>query len=282
MSREFKNVLVALVSQDKAVDNPTAALTMGLALARMASAFVTVNYLSPRPDRTPFSLFSDDMAEVIAKEGAGLDASAHACLAAATVAADAADVPSSTEVLALEFIALVHRSSQLAQMQDVVVMDARSGALEGYSEFIQGMLFRSGRPVVLVPEGWGQGVPRTVSIAWDGSVQATRAVTEALPILQNAAKVDLVSVTDEKNVVDASLRGRLNVYLDRHGVQASEVTLTTRGGKAADALCHHVASSGSEMIVMGAYGHSRIREFVLGGVTRSLLGSSPVPLFLCH
>jgi nucleotide-binding universal stress UspA family protein len=92
----------------------------------------------------------------------------------------------------------------------------------------------------------------------------------------------VVTVTGEKDLGDETPSDRLAVYLDRHGVQVREDTLTTQNGSVADRLRDHVAVSGSEMIVMGAYAHSRIREAILGGVTRSLLGASPVPLFLSH
>ncbi|BDA83582.1 universal stress protein A [Aureimonas sp. SA4125] len=282
MSREFKNVLVVLAPQEETVECPTPALKMGLALAREANAFVTVSFMSPQPAWVPLSLFSDAPADMIATERKRLDTLAETCLAAAVTAADAADIQSSTEFLSLDFLALMGRAPRLAQLQDVLVMDARSAVLREYPEIVEGMLFRSGRPVVLVPEGWTRGVPRTVSIAWDGSLQATHAVAEALPILQGADEVHVVTVTGEKDLGNETPSDRLAIYLDRHGVRVRENALTTRSGSVADTLREHVAASGSDMLVMGAYAHSRIREAILGGVTRSLLGASPVPLFLSH
>lgn len=282
MPREFKNILVTLVPQNEAHESPTAALKMSLALAQEASAFVTIDFLSPRPAWIPYSLFSDGPAQMITREGERLDAMAEKGLAAAKSAADAANISSSSELLALDFIAMMGRSARHAHLQDVVVMDAKSGALREYSEIIEGMLFRSGRPVVLVPEGWDAGVPRKIAIAWDGSVQAVRAVTEALPILQKADEVRVLTVKGEKDLTNATPSDRLAVYLEHHGVRVQQETLTAQGGRVTTALRDHVVSSESQMIVMGAYAHTRLREAVLGGVTRSLLESSSVPLFMSH
>ncbi|KQQ84751.1 universal stress protein [Aureimonas sp. Leaf324] len=282
MSRQFKNVFVVLAPQEKTVENPTAAMRMALALAREDGAFVTVSFLSPQPAWIPVSLFSDAPGHMIAAERRRLDALAESCLADAAKSAHAANVPSSTEFLSLHFPALMGRATRLAQLQDVVVMDARSAALLEYPEIVEGMLFRSGRPVVLVPEGWDRGPPRTVSIAWDGSIQATRAVADALPILQKAEKVRVVTVTGEKDLGNETPSERLAVYLGRHGVQVREEALTAPNGRVADTLRAHFVANDSDMLVMGAYAHSRLHEAVLGGVTRTLLAAAPIPLFLSH
>jgi nucleotide-binding universal stress UspA family protein len=92
----------------------------------------------------------------------------------------------------------------------------------------------------------------------------------------------VVSVTGDKDIGNEAPTGRLAVYLERHGVQVSVEVLTMRNASVADTISDHVLASGSSMIVMGAFAHSRFREAILGGVTRSLLGFSPVPLFFSH
>lgn len=282
MPREIKNILVALVPQERGQEQPTAATRMSLALARQSGSFLTINFLSPRPAWVPYSLFTDIPAQLVAQENERFDQSAEACLNLAGEAAAAAGVAFETELIALDFIAMMHRSTRRAQLQDLVLMDAQSGALRDYREIMQGMLFRSGRPVVLVPTRWNADVPRNIVIAWDGSVPAARAVGESLPLLQKADKVCVVTVQGEKDLANTAPSDRLVVYLERHGIQATQECLTAKNRAVASTLTDHVVRSGAEMIVMGAYAHSRLQEAVLGGVTRALLDDSPVPLFMAH
>ena len=282
MPQELKTILVVGVPQLGASDVPTDALKMGLSLAKSADAFVTVQFLSPRPAWIPASPFSDFPAHAIAREALKLDEAAEKCSATASSAAEAAGVASSSRVLAHDFLAMMWMSARLAHLQDVVVMDAKSDALREYQEIIEGMLFQSDRPVILVPKDWAPAVPRKILIAWDGTIEATRAVRGALPILQSAEEVRLVVVKGEKDLADAQLGERLAFFLGRHDIEVVEETVTAHEGDVASALRAHAAKCGSDMIVMGAYAHSRFRQAVLGGVTRSLLADCSVPLFLRH
>ncbi|SDE94453.1 Universal stress protein family protein [Massilia sp. PDC64] len=143
---------------------------------------------------------------------------------------------------------------------------------------------RGVRPVLVVPPGYAdEPIASTVVAGWDGSTQALRALAAALPLLARADGVRLVLVNpDQLSDAHGEQPGAdMALYLARHGVKVDVVLERTHAtaGAALMALAH---SAGAGLIVAGAYGHSRYREWVLGGVTRELLERTPVPLLLAH
>jgi len=175
------------------------------------------------------------------------------------------------------------RFVHLARTHDIAILDAALDTdLEGHS-LIEDALFDSGRAVVVVPRNGGNAAPRRIAVAWDGSARAARAVKEALPFLATADLVVLVTITGEKDLSRMAPGADLAAYLSRHGVKDCKLaTLAGAGGDVAARIRLFIAEEDIEMIVMGAFVHSRFREAILGGVTRSLLDGSPVPLLLAH
>ena len=152
------------------------------------------------------------------------------------------------------------------------------------SDFPEYVLLNCARPVLVLPHAGATGeLGRRVTVAWNGSAEAVRAITSALAVLKRAEKVDLV-VFDAGT--DGNVRGDepgadMALYLARHGVNV-EVTLAQSSGEQGDSLLSFAADKGADLIVMGAFGHSRFREFLLGGMSRTALGSSPVALWMSH
>jgi nucleotide-binding universal stress UspA family protein len=144
-------------------------------------------------------------------------------------------------------------------------------------------LFESGRPVIVVP--YIQKGPLKldrVMVCWDGSRPAARAIADALPLLAHAGTVELVIVDKDRGKQDEIEGADMGQHLARHGLNV-EVNRIARGDiDVADALLSHAADSSANFMVMGGYGHSRLREFVLGGVTHSILGSMTVPVLMAH
>ena len=144
-------------------------------------------------------------------------------------------------------------------------------------------LFEAGRPVIFVP--YIQKAPLkldNVMVCWDGSRSAARAIADAMPLLERAGHVEVVIVGNESGKQDEIQGADMGRHLARHGLNV-EVERITRGDiDVADVLLSHAANSGAEFIVMGGYGHSRLREFVLGGVTRGILHSMTVPVLMSH
>lgn len=143
---------------------------------------------------------------------------------------------------------------------------------------------RSGRPVLVVPDSYaGERIPGTVVAGWDGSLQALRALTAALPLLVRAARVKLLLVNPDETIGPHGEEpgADMALYLARHGVGVDVVVERTHA-TAGHALAALAMDCNAGLLVIGAFGHSRYREWVLGGVTRELLESTPVPLLLAH
>ena len=155
-----------------------------------------------------------------------------------------------------------------------------AGSDEGmrWMGLVEGVLFGSSRGVLLVPEGRPANPIKRIVVGWNGSRESARAVAEAMPFLRKAAKV--VVLTAERDPGADDLDTRLVRHLDRHEVKATLHDVRSRDP--ADAILAEASAIEADMIVIGAYGHSRLREWALGGVTRDLLLRSPLPLLLAH
>jgi nucleotide-binding universal stress UspA family protein len=140
-----------------------------------------------------------------------------------------------------------------------------------------------GRPVLVVPRyGTFETVGERVLIAWNGSREATRAVHDALPILKLATKVTVLSIDPERDPQPRVPSADIALHLARHGIAAEAASTTGLDIGVGDLLLSRAADLGADLIVMGAYGHSRVREMVLGGATRHLLQHMTVPVLMSH
>lgn len=146
------------------------------------------------------------------------------------------------------------------------------------------VLMEVGRPVLIVPSaGVFEALPKHVVAAWDGSRESAMALRAALPALRHAARVTLLSLhhPHDEGSVQRLLVPDMLQFLLRHGVQARAESGVTGIG-VADALLSRVSELGADLLVMGGYGHSRLRERVLGGVTRQVLAQMAVPVLMAH
>jgi nucleotide-binding universal stress UspA family protein len=148
---------------------------------------------------------------------------------------------------------------------------------------IEGALFGSGRPVIVVPHIQKQGLTLDrVLICWDGSRPAARAIADAIPFLTRAKSVEIVVVTGERDKSGEITGANMSRHLARHGVTVEIKRLAASNVDVQAAILAHAADTGADFMVLGGYGHSRLREFILGGVTRSILASMPVPVLMSH
>ena len=144
-------------------------------------------------------------------------------------------------------------------------------------------LFESGRPIIMVP--YIQKAPLKLDnamVCWDGSRPAARAIADAMPFLAKAGRVEIAIIANERSKQDEIEGADMGQHLARHGVKVDVHRMTRGDVDVADMLLSNVADSGADFMVMGGYGHSRLREFVLGGVTRSILHSMTVPTLMSH
>ncbi len=121
-----------------------------------------------------------------------------------------------------------------------------------------------------------------VMVCWDGSRQAARAIGDAMPLLTKAKRVEVVIIANDPGKQDEIEGVDMGQHLARHGLKVDVQRIPGGDVDVADALLSHAADSGADFMVMGGYGHSRLREFVLGGVTRSIFRSMTVPTLMAH
>ena len=135
----------------------------------------------------------------------------------------------------------------------------------------EGVLFECGRPVIFVPYIQKAGLKLDrVMVCWDGSRAAARAIADAMPFLEKAKQVEVVMVGNKAAKSDEIPGADLGQHLARHGIKVDVKRITAPDIDVTSTILSHAADSSTDMIVMGGYGHSRLREFVLGGVTRGI------------
>lgn len=149
-------------------------------------------------------------------------------------------------------------------------------------DFPQYVVLNAGRPVLLVPyAGKRCNIGNRVLIAWNGSMEATRAMTDAIPLLKRAAMIDALEFNARAQKQDPQRAGDMAWYLARHGIKVNIMHRRTEQ-EAGAALLSAARELGSDLIVMGGYGHSRFREILLGGVTNTVLEEMAVPVLMSH
>lgn len=150
---------------------------------------------------------------------------------------------------------------------------------------VEGALFHSARPLLVVPkDATPTFSPGRIMVAWDSGLEAARAVGAALPMLAGAEAVHvaLVDPAEGETAHGAEPGADIAAYLARHGAKVTVDRLTRSGQPVAAILARHAMDIAADLMVMGAYGHSRLRERIFGGVTQSMLDEPPVPILMAH
>ena len=170
-----------------------------------------------------------------------------------------------------------------ARLYDLTIMPIGTG--EERQSLVEALVFGAGRPVLLLPESSSRDLPDgfdTVMVAWDHSRPAARAVADAMPLLQAAKRVRVVTAVNEKALARPHSGVELSKHLARHGANVVFETVESKGRAIGDVLEADAVAHGVDLLVMGVYGHSRLREFVLGGATRSVLSRPFVWTLVSH
>jgi nucleotide-binding universal stress UspA family protein len=223
-------------------------------------------------------------AEVIETQERDNETATRAALDRFTTASARAGVAAEPLTLSASFGGVGEQFGRIARRFDLSIVGQAEPQTSAVEEIVaESALFESGRPVIIVP--YIQKAPLKldrVMLCWDGSRAAARAIADAMPLLHRAGRVEVVIVANERGKQDEIEGADMGGHLARHGLNV-EVKRTALGGiDVADVILSHAADASSDFIVMGGYGHSRLREFVLGGVTRSILRSMTVPVLMSH
>jgi nucleotide-binding universal stress UspA family protein len=265
-------------------NDPTYAARLDLALALAAEhhAHLTGLHVMP-PALTP--IYGDMPVPDTVEKMQRLELENAARRAAAIFAERAGRATVSTEWRVSEGD-IVRVASEHARYADLTVLPQGMDlgfASADLARLPQEMAVGVGRPVLVIPRyGSFPRVGGRVLVAWNGSREATRAVHDALPLLRRAEQVTVLSIDPDADAERRLPGADVSLHLTRHGVTVQAATIAGADVAVGDLLLSYVADHEIDLIVMGAYGHTRLREMVLGGATRTLLRHMTVPVLMSH
>lgn len=181
--------------------------------------------------------------------------------------------------------AILTRHARYADLAVLGQFDPDEEQYEGLAGLVEEVILAAGRPVLVIPyAGRFETLGERVLLAWNASREATRAANDALPILERARQVTVMNVDPQRRPAeDGDVPGAdLALHLARHGVKAEASAAFGGDIDVGDVLLSRAADLSADLIVMGAYGRSRLRELVLGGASRHILGHMTVPVLMSH
>jgi nucleotide-binding universal stress UspA family protein len=174
--------------------------------------------------------------------------------------------------------------AEYARLSDLTMIPLGPDA--GFQQHVaETIIFGSGRPTLIYPPtatAARSGAFDTVGVAWDFSRPAARAVADAMPFLERAKTVRIVTITEEKPIKSRRSGAELARHLAFHGINVVSDTESAAGRPVGQVIEDYATARGLDLLVMGAYGHTRFREFILGGATHSVLAKPPLPVLLSH
>jgi nucleotide-binding universal stress UspA family protein len=268
----IKNILFPMISYPA----PTATRSIESAVGLAGSLGAHITGLTFELDiRSPVGLYAHpvNVGGILAAERAKSAANARDLVAAFDDIAARRNVMHERAVEHCPPIEVDQHLVAYARLRDLSIfpVNAADPSLRALAEVL---VFESGRPVLLLPEGATRELSTsfdTIVVAWDHSRPATRAVADALPLLQAAKHVRVITVVDEKRLAKPRSGVELSKHLARHGVEVTFEEVHAKSRPIGDTLEAYAVERGADLMVMGAYGHSRLREFILGGATNSVL-----------
>lgn len=185
------------------------------------------------------------------------------------------------ETRRIAFGAVLDDAAAQARTFDLSLMPWSSDAVAA-NELAEAVVFGSGRPAILIPPGSRAAAIDHLAIAWDGSRVAARALGDALALLGEGGRVTVLTVQDEKPLSGPDLAATLSRALTRRGIAAEPIETALGGRAIGEALQDAALASGATLLAMGGFGHSRFRDFVLGGATKGILERLRMPVLLSH
>lgn len=205
-------------------------------------------------------------------------------VAAFVRSAETAGIAQASVLTRVNHLGVADHVARVACTYDLCLLPL-AGKFDGQVEVAQAVVFTSGRPVLIFHKDKTAGLangPDLVVIAWDGSRNAVRAMADAMPILNRAKRVRLLTVLNDKPGATATLGVDAQRHLRAHGIEAELESVDRDGAEIGKTLDRYIEQHAPDLLVMGAYGHSRAREFLLGGATQHTLNHSRCPVLLSH
>jgi nucleotide-binding universal stress UspA family protein len=277
----FKDILLTLTSYPE--PTPASVVDDAVSIAATLGAHLAAISCEVRV-QLPGHFLSGSIANIpgiIAGEAEKSGKNARGLLATFEAVAEKAGIPHEMIVEKCPTFEVPELLVDHARLRDLTIVPVPESYDQWYAEAV---IFGSGRPTLILPE-----IPRarpfelgTVVVAWDFSRAAARAVSDALPLLERAKKVRVVTVSNEKVLDTKHSAEELAKNLARHGIDVVLDRIDADGRRIGEVLEAYTLSHKADVLVMGAYGHARWREFILGGATKSLLSRPPLPILLSH
>ena len=201
-----------------------------------------------------------------------------------TAASTRAGVKAESLTVSASLVSAGDQFGQIARCFDLAVVGQAGPETKMLEEnIIEAALFDSGGPVIIVPYIQRAPLrPDHIMVCWDGSRAAARAIRDAIPFLHRAGRIEVVIATNERSKQDQIERADIGAHLAHHGLNVAIKRMPLGDLDVAAVLLSHAADEDVDFIVMGGYGHSRLREFVLGGVTRTMLRTMTTPVLMSH
>ena len=272
----YKTILVHLDGGERC----PVRIEIALRLARDFDAHLVGLYARDLGALSPYLSTEPTIAKRLREAAAELAATAQAAFGKAVAAAGTANAEFRAATTDASGAVLLH-----ARYADLVVLGQRDPEEESAvtTGFVERVILAGGRPVMMVPRvGTFDAIGRRVLVAWNAGREAARAVTDTVPLLQRAASVQVITINPEAPAHGDIPGADIALYLARHGVRVEVKIERAVDIDVGNMLLSRAADLGADLIVMGAYGHSRMREFVMGGASRTLLDTMTVPVLLSH
>lgn len=260
-----------------------AALEQTMALAKGYGAKPSVIVFGPEFAAPKSFINQGWVSSLIASENAKQKERTDAAAAKARDLAAGLGDKDAVTVLMRPFTELVGELRLRARCYDLTVLDRPEGAMEHKEALFEEVLFNSGRPlIVATPEKPPVERVGTILVAWDGSIHVSRALASALGLFPEIAHAHVVVVTGEKSLADTVPGTAIAPHLRRHGIETLVHNVPVEDEGAAATIDGQARKLGADLIVMGGFGRSRFREFVLGGMTREMSRSAKTPVLFNH
>ncbi len=233
---------------------------------------------------SPGTVFDTYAASIIAKQRLANEAAAKVAAAEFEEAARKNALSAETRIVESSPAGAGDAFARIARRHDLSIVG--QGKPESYFPddlILEAALFDTGRPVLVVPFIQSAPfAPDRVLLCWDGSRSAARAIADAFPILERAGNIDVVTIATRDDNREEIPGADIAHHLARHGFKVDLQRLVSPDVDVPNSILSYAADRSSDLIVMGGYGHSRLREFILGGATRGVLSAMTVPTFMSH
>jgi nucleotide-binding universal stress UspA family protein len=269
------DILLPLVGEPSAA--AIAAIDKCVAMAGHIGARITAVAVEEDILVRPKVMISADLDNSEVAEAVRSVSDAHGLLKAFDAAATRFTVRNEQRLERLVTADIVANVAVSARLKDLSLVPVKR--YDDKSEkIVEGLIFESGRPILICPEEFATELAVTfddVVIAWDHTAPAARAVADALPMLQAAANVRIITATDKKTPAELESGAALASHLAEHGIKAAFETVNIGGISVGKVFEGYVKANASDLLVMGAYRHSRLNEIVWGGATKTVIGRPP-------